>query len=364
MPRRSSLSPSTIGRIWRKFYLKPHLADGFKLSSDPLFVEKVIDVVELYHNPPEKAVVLCVDEELQIQALNRSRRAADDAGNTRAAHPRLRPARDHQPVRRVQYRGRHRHLFAAPPAPCRRLQEIPHQDRQDRPRGTRHPPDLRQLCHPQDPRDPGMARPPPPRQNSLHPDRIVVDQSGGTVVRVPDRQAHPPRRPHQRPDPPSGHQNCIDTWNQHPRPFAWTKTTEEILHSLAEYLAKISVPPTEKTIVYGFMYLQDGPQRRQMQVTRRQAPWPARAARRDERLNHARAGSARQRRQLVSRVASPAPRARGVPPGGFRPGGSARGVPPGGFRPGGSARAVGYCRDGQPSGQAVRLACLAIRGTG
>jgi len=72
MARRSGLSKSTIGRIWRKFDLKPHLTDGFKLSSDPLFVEKVVDVVGLYHDPPEKAVVLCVDEKSQIQALDRS----------------------------------------------------------------------------------------------------------------------------------------------------------------------------------------------------------------------------------------------------------------------------------------------------
>jgi transposase len=72
MATRTGLSRSTIGRIWRRFELKPHLVDGFKLSSDPLFVEKVIDVVGLYHNPPEKAVVLCVDEKSQIQALDRS----------------------------------------------------------------------------------------------------------------------------------------------------------------------------------------------------------------------------------------------------------------------------------------------------
>ncbi|WP_240504907.1 helix-turn-helix domain-containing protein [Nocardia mangyaensis] len=55
MAKRSGLSPSTIGRIWSKFELKPHVADGFKLSTDPLFVDKVVDVVGLYHNPPEKA---------------------------------------------------------------------------------------------------------------------------------------------------------------------------------------------------------------------------------------------------------------------------------------------------------------------
>ncbi|QBI53541.1 IS630 family transposase [Streptomonospora litoralis] len=72
MARRSGLSRSTIGRIWRHFDLKPHRTEGFKISTDPLFVEKVVDVVGLYHNPPERAVVLCVDEKSQMQALDRS----------------------------------------------------------------------------------------------------------------------------------------------------------------------------------------------------------------------------------------------------------------------------------------------------
>src|SRR6266566_6453713 len=73
MAKRSGLSKSTIGRIWRTLELKPHRADTFKLSADPLFVEKVYDVVGLYLNPPESAVVLCVDEKSQVQALARSR---------------------------------------------------------------------------------------------------------------------------------------------------------------------------------------------------------------------------------------------------------------------------------------------------
>jgi transposase len=72
MAARSGLSKSTVGRIWRDFGLKPHRAETFKLSTDPLFVEKVVDVVGLYHNPPERAVVLCVDEKSQVQALDRS----------------------------------------------------------------------------------------------------------------------------------------------------------------------------------------------------------------------------------------------------------------------------------------------------
>ena len=75
MAKRTGLSRSTIGRIWRAFELKPHREDGFKLSNDPLFVEKVYDVVGLYLNPPEAAVVLCVDEKTQVQALARSQPA-------------------------------------------------------------------------------------------------------------------------------------------------------------------------------------------------------------------------------------------------------------------------------------------------
>lgn len=67
MAARSGLSPSTVGRIWRRFDLKPHLIEGFKISTDPQFVDKIVDVVGLYHHPPEKAVVLCVDEKSQVR---------------------------------------------------------------------------------------------------------------------------------------------------------------------------------------------------------------------------------------------------------------------------------------------------------
>ena len=72
MARASGLSPDTVGRIWRTFGLKPHLAESFKLSPDPQFIEKVRDIVGLYMSPPTNAVVLCVDEKSQIQALERT----------------------------------------------------------------------------------------------------------------------------------------------------------------------------------------------------------------------------------------------------------------------------------------------------
>src|SRR6202035_4670437 len=72
MATRSGLSQSMISRIWRAFALQPHRVEGFKLSKDPLFIEKVRDIVGLYLYPPDRALVLCVDEKAQIQALDRS----------------------------------------------------------------------------------------------------------------------------------------------------------------------------------------------------------------------------------------------------------------------------------------------------
>ncbi len=72
MAKTVGYAPSTIHRIWRAFNLQPHRTETFKLSNDPLFVEKVRDIVGLYLSPPERALVLCVDEKSQIQALDRS----------------------------------------------------------------------------------------------------------------------------------------------------------------------------------------------------------------------------------------------------------------------------------------------------
>lgn len=72
MARRCGLSQTAVSRIWRAFSLRPHRVKTFKLSKDPLFIEKVRDIVGLYLNPPDKALVLCVDEKAQIQALDRT----------------------------------------------------------------------------------------------------------------------------------------------------------------------------------------------------------------------------------------------------------------------------------------------------
>jgi transposase len=101
MATRCGLSQSTVSRIWRAFGLQPHRTETFKLSPDPLFVEKVRDIVGLYLDPPDRALVLCVDEKSQIQALDRTQP--------------LLPMRPGQPERRTHDYIRHgtTSLFAA-----------------------------------------------------------------------------------------------------------------------------------------------------------------------------------------------------------------------------------------------------------
>jgi transposase len=72
MARACGLSQTAVSRIWRAFALQPHRSETFKLSTDPLFIEKVRDIVGLYLSPPDRALVLCVDEKAQIQALDRT----------------------------------------------------------------------------------------------------------------------------------------------------------------------------------------------------------------------------------------------------------------------------------------------------
>jgi transposase len=206
MADRSGLSKSTIGRIWRTFGLKPHLTDSFKLSTDPLFVDKVVDIVGLYHHPPERAVVLCVDEKSQIQALDRSQPVL-------AMMPGMPERRTHD-----YQRNGITSLFAAfniadgtvigelhRQHRATEFTGVPDHDRQDRAPSAGRPCDLRQLRHPQDPGDQGLGWAASAVPPALHPDRLVMDQPGGTVVRVPDRPDAPARRPQERPGPGEGH---------------------------------------------------------------------------------------------------------------------------------------------------------------
>jgi transposase len=95
LARRLGMSASAAYRIWRKYGLQPHRTRTFKFSKDPEFNQKLADVVGLYLDPPERALVLCVDEKSQIQALQRTQPILPlRPGPARGPHPRLRATRD------------------------------------------------------------------------------------------------------------------------------------------------------------------------------------------------------------------------------------------------------------------------------
>jgi transposase len=246
MAQRSGLSKSTIGRIWKKFDLKPHVQDAFKPSTDPQFVAKVVDVVGLYHNPPQRAVVLCVDEKAQIQALDRSQ-------------PVL-PMMPGMPERRTH--DYHRHgitsLFAAFNIADGTVISQLHR----RHRGTEFKRFLIAI-------DKAV-----PASLDVH---LIADNYG--THKTPQIKAwlarHPRFHMHFTPTGSSwlnqverwfglltdklirrgvhtsiqalekDIRDWITTWNDDPRPFTWIKTADDILNSLADYLAKITLTKNE-----------------------------------------------------------------------------------------------------------------------
>ena len=241
MAEKSGLSKSTIGRIWRQFNLKPHQADTFKLSTDPLFMEKVVDVVGLYLNPPEGAVVLSVDEKAQIQALNRSQ-------------PVL-PMMPGMPERRTHdyVRNGITSLFAAFNVADGTVISALHR----RHRAAEFRKFLARI-------DASV-----PAELDVH---LICDNYG--THKTPAIKAwldkHPRFHMHFTPTSSSWvnqverwfgfltdqmirrgtHKSVqaleadirswVDNWNENPRPFVWTKTAEEIIESLGRFIQRIS----------------------------------------------------------------------------------------------------------------------------
>jgi len=241
MARRTGLSKSTIGRIWRKFDLKPHRQESFKLSTDPLFVEKVVDVVGLYHNPPERAVVLCVDEKSQIQALDRSQ-------------PVL-PMMPGMPERRTHDYLRHgiTSLFAAfNIADGTVISELHRRHRAiefkkflatlDKAVPTEL--DVHLVCdnyatHNTPEIRAWLARRPRFHVHFTPTGSSWMNQAGRWFGLLTDKLIR--RGVHTSVQALENDiREWIATWNDNPRPFTWTKTADEILNSLAGYLTKLA----------------------------------------------------------------------------------------------------------------------------
>jgi transposase len=241
MAERSGLSKSTIGRIWRDFGLKPHRAETFKLSTDPQFIEKVVDVVGLYHHPPERAVVLCVDEKSQIQALDR-------------AQPVL-PMMPGMPERRTHdyHRNGITSLFAAFNITDGTV--IGELHRQHRATEFKRflitidkqvPADLdvHLICD-----NYGTHKTPAIRAwLAKHPRfHMHFTPTGSSWINQVERwfgyltEQKIRRGAHKSVQAlETDIRAWIAEWNEHPRPFIWTKTAEEILESLARYCSRIS----------------------------------------------------------------------------------------------------------------------------
>lgn len=230
----SGLSHTTIRRIWTAFGLQPHRAETFKLSSDPLFVDKVQDIVGLYMSPPDRAIVLCVDEKSQIQALDR----ADGAAHGRTAHPYLNPQRHDIAVRRARHRHRcdDRPLLQA--SPGNRIPRLPEADRRRNTRRAGRASGYGQLCDPQDAEDQGLACAPPTLACSLHANVGILDQSGRALVRRVTRKQLQRGVHRSTAELEADIDAFIQSQNESPTPYKWVKSADQLLASVKHFCQK------------------------------------------------------------------------------------------------------------------------------
>jgi transposase len=241
MARAVGLNQTAVSRIWRAFGLKPHLVDTWKLSKDPQFIEKVRDVVGLYLDPPDKAMVLAVDEKSQMQALDRSAPVLPmmPAVAERQTHDYVRygttslfAALDVATGKVIgQHQRRHRHQEF-----LRFLKTID--------KNTPSELDLHLIC------DNYATHKTPVIKTWLaaHPRfHLHFTPTSGSWLNLVERWfAELTRRKLRR----SSHRSVkdleadvttwIEAWNADPKPFVWVKTADEILDSLATYCARIN----------------------------------------------------------------------------------------------------------------------------
>ncbi len=241
MASRSGLSQSTVSRIWRAFALQPHRSETFKLSTDPLFIEKVRDIVGLYLDPPDRALVLCVDEKSQIQALDRTQP--------------LLPMRPGQAERRTHDYMRHgtTSLFAALDVATGEVIgrcHARHRSREFRkfleeidertPKGLDvHLVMDNYATHKTDAVKRWLARRPrfhvhftPTSASWLNQvERWFALLTQRQIKRGTHRSTHELRQ---------AIRSYMATYNADPRPFRWTKSADEILASVARFCARIS----------------------------------------------------------------------------------------------------------------------------
>ena len=241
MAEHLGLSQSMVSRVWRAFGLAPHKQDSWKLSKDPLFVEKVRDVVGLYLDPPERAVVLCVDEKTQIQALNRTQPVFPMLPGTpaRASHDYVRHGTSSlyaaldlasgQVIGSLHARHRSQEFLAF-------LKKI----------DAEVPAELD--CHVVLDNASTHKTPAVKRWLTSHPRFVLhfTPTSSSWLNLVERWFAELTTKKLRRGTHTSVRQlnadirDWIATWNENPRPYVWTKTADQILASIANYCRRIN----------------------------------------------------------------------------------------------------------------------------
>jgi transposase len=235
------MSQSAISRIWRAFGLQPHRRENWKLSKDPQFVDKVHDVVGLYLDPPEAAVVLCVDEKSQIQALDRTAPVLPMLPGTpaRASHDYVRAGTSslyavlditsgkvihslHSRHRALEFRKFLAKIDAEVPAEYAVHVVLDNAS-------THKTPAIKRwlLAHPR-----FSLHFTPTSSSWLN---LVERWFGELTTKKLQRGTHRSVRALN-----ADIRNWIDTWNSNPRPYIWTKTTDQILDSIARYCTRIN----------------------------------------------------------------------------------------------------------------------------
>jgi transposase len=241
MARSAGVSQSTVSRIWRTFGLKPHVVQTWKLSTDPQFIDKVRDVVGLYMSPPENALVLCVDEKSQIQALDRTAPCLPMLPTTpaRMTHDYVRNGTTSlfaafdlasgsviaQPYRRHRHQEFLRFLKLIDSAVPRDLDLHLVLDNY----ATHKTPEIHKwlLRHPR-----FYLHFTPTSSSWLN---LVERWFAELTNRKLRRSAHRTVTELE-----TDIRKWISEWNKNPRPFVWTKTADEILETLAAYCGLIT----------------------------------------------------------------------------------------------------------------------------
>ena len=241
LARALGMNQTAVSRIWRAFGLKPHLTEAFKLSTDPQFIDKVRDIVGLYLDPPERALVLCVDEKSQIQALDRTapvlpllpttpaRRSHDYVRNGTASLFAALDVASGQVISQLHRRHRHQEFLKFLRAIDRNV-----------PAGL----ELHLVC------DNCATHKTPAIKTWLlrHPRfHLHFTPTSASWLNLVERWfAELTNRKLRR----SSHRSVaeleadlkvwIAAWNDDPKPFVWTKTADEILDTIASYLQRVN----------------------------------------------------------------------------------------------------------------------------